>query len=121
MASPARVGPFFIVNQIERTLAVTLATLFFVSMKGHGLIDLPYNPNGDSNGLIGTSDLQSILEVYGTDFVPGAILLDSVELYEYLTQLQGELALLQQQAAFQCGSKVLHEGYWHRTVQLGED
>ena len=39
-------------------------------------------------------DLQSILAVYGTDFVPGAILVDSVELYDYLTQLQGELALL---------------------------
>jgi len=49
-------------------------------------------------------------------------LVDSVELYDYLTQLQGELALLQQQqASFQCGAKVLHEGYWYRTVQMGED
>ena len=90
---------------------MALATLFFVSMNGHGLIDLPHNPDGDSNGLIGTSDLQSILAVYGTDVVPGAILVDSVEFYDYLTQLQGELALQQQQAVFQCGSKVLHEGY----------
>ena len=91
MASPARVGPFYIVNQMKRTLALVFATLFCVSMKGYGQIDLPYNPDGDSNGLIGTSDLQSILAVYGTDFMPGATLVDSVELYDYLTQLQGEL------------------------------
>ena len=111
MASPARVGPFYMVQQIERTFAVALATLFFVSMKGHGLFDLPYNPDGDSNGLFGTSALPSILAVYGIDFVPGSIPLDSVELYDYLIQLRGERALQQQQAAFQCGSKVLHEGY----------
>ena len=79
MASPARVGHFYC--QPNRThLAVALAALYYVSMKGHGQIEMPYNPDGDSNGLIGSSDLQSILAVYGTDFVPGAILVDSVEL-----------------------------------------
>ncbi len=66
-------------------------------MNGHVQIDLPYNPDGHSSELIGSRGLQRILQVYDTDFLPGAILVDSVELYDDLTQLQGELALLQQQ------------------------
>lgn len=98
------------------------AVLTSVQVTGFAQLILPYNPDGDMNGSIGSSDLQSILAVYGSAFEPGVILVDSVELYDYLTQLQGELALLQQQqASFQCGAKVLHEGYWYRTVQMGED
>jgi hypothetical protein len=85
------------------------AGLTTFQVTGFAQLTLPYNPDGDLNGSIGTSDLQSILAVYGTDFAPGAILVDSVELYDFLTQLQGEIALLQQQqATFQCGAKVLH-------------
>lgn len=101
-------------------MAAAVLTIFQVTALAQ--LVLPYNPDGDSNGSIGSSDLQSILAVYGSAFEPGVILVDSVELSDYLNQLQGELALLQQQqASFQCGAKVLHEGYWYRTVQMGED
>jgi hypothetical protein len=39
---------------------------------------VPYNPNGDANGLIGSSDLQDMLTVYNTAFAPGSILIDTL-------------------------------------------
>ena len=51
-------------------------------------VTVPYNPDGDANGLIGVTDLQDLLSTYGGAFAPGAIVVDSIELGEVLASLQ---------------------------------
>ena len=76
-------------------------------------VTVPYNPDGDANGLIGVTDLQDLLSTYGGAFAPGAIVVDSVELGEVLDSLQAQIN------AFRCGDDVLHEGYWYNTTSIG--
>ena len=76
-------------------------------------VTVPYNPDGDANGLIGVTDLQDLLSTYGGAFAPGAIVVDSIELGEVLASLQAQIN------AFRCGDDVLHEGYWYNTTSIG--
>ena len=76
-------------------------------------VTVPYNPDGDANGLIGVTDLQDLLSTYGGAFAPGAIVIDSIELGEVLASLQAQIN------AFRCGDDVLHEGYWYNTTFIG--
>ena len=47
-------------------LATTAAAL-----SANAQVTLPYNPDGDANGLIGVTDLQDLLSTYGGEFAPG--------------------------------------------------
>ncbi len=53
--------------------------------------------------------------------MPGAILVDSLELTEVLDSLQSQITALQTDSgdAFRCGDDVLHEGYWYNTTSIG--
>ena len=84
-------------------------------------VTLPYNPDGDANGLIGVTDLQDLLSTYGGEFAPGTIMVNAVELGELLDSLQSQIASLQNDSgdAFRCGDDVLHEGYWYNTTSIG--
>ena len=84
-------------------------------------VTLPYNPDGDANGLIGVTDLQDLLSTYGGSFAPGSIMVNAVELGELLDSLQSQIASLQNDSgdAFRCGDDVLHEGYWYNTTSIG--
>ena len=84
-------------------------------------VTLPYNPDGDANGLIGVTDLQDLLSTYGGEFAPGTIMVNAVELGELLDSLQSQIAALQSDSgdAFRCGDDVLHEGYWYNTTSIG--
>ena len=50
-------------------------------------ITYPYNPDGNADALIGVTDLQDMLSVYGGAFSPSEIQIDGVGLGEVLTQL----------------------------------
>ena len=84
-------------------------------------VTLPYNPDGDANGLIGVTDLQDLLSTYGGSFAPATIMVNAVELGEVLDSLQSQIAALQNDSgdAFRCGDDVLHEGYWYNTTEIG--
>ena len=86
-----------------------------------GQITYPYNPDGDSNGLIGVTDLQDLLSTYGGSFSPGTITVNAVELGEVLDSLQSQITQLQgaSENGFLCGDDVLHEGYWYNTTSIG--
>jgi len=90
-------------------------------LSANAQVTLPYNPDGDANGQIGVGDIQDLLSVYGGSFVPGAILVDSLELTEVLDFLQSQITALQTDSgdAFRCGDDVLHEGYWYNTTSIG--
>ena len=86
-----------------------------------GQITYPYNPDGDSNGLIGVTDLQDLLSTYGGSFSPGTITVNAVELGEVLDSLQSQITELQgaSENGFRCGDDVPHEGYWYNTISIG--
>ena len=86
-----------------------------------GQITYPYNPDGDSNGLIGVTDLQDLLSTYGVSFSPGTITVNAVELSEVLDSLQSQITELQgaSENGFRCGDDVLHEWYWYNTTSIG--
>ncbi len=54
-------------------------------------INYPYNPDSDSNENIGTPDLLSMLSMFGGQFLPDPIAIDSLTLEEYLQLLQGSI------------------------------
>ena len=61
-------------------------------------ITYPFNPDGNADALIGVTDLQDMLSVYGGAFSPSEIQIDGVGLGEVLTQLlttQAELLTTQ--------------------------
>ena len=97
-------------------LATTAAAL-----SANAQVTLPYNPDGDANGLIGVTDLQDLLSTYGGSFAPGTITVNAVELGELLDSLQSQITALQNDSgdAFRCGDDVLHEGYWYNTTSIG--
>ena len=97
-------------------LATTAAAL-----SANSQVTLPYNPDGDANGLIGVTDLQDLLSTYGGEFAPGTIMVNAVELGELLDSLQSQITALQNDSgdAFRCGDDVLHEGYWYNTTSIG--
>ena len=86
-----------------------------------GQITYPYNPDGDSNGLIGVTDLQDLLSTYGGSFSPGTITVNAVGLGEVLDSLQSQITELQgaSENGFRCGDDVPHEGYWYNTISIG--
>ena len=51
-------------------------------------ITYPYNPDGNADALIGMTDLQDMLSVYGGAFAPSEIQIDGVGLAEVIGQLQ---------------------------------
>ncbi|MGB1075834.1 MAG: FISUMP domain-containing protein [Flavobacteriales bacterium] len=55
-------------------------------------INYPYNPDSDTDQNIGTPDLLSLLSVFGTEFLPDPIAIDSLTLEEYLELLQENIA-----------------------------
>jgi len=90
-------------------------------LSANAQVTLPYNPDGDANGLIGVTDLQDLLSTYGGEFAPGTIMVNAVELGELLDSLQSQITALQNDSgdAFRCGDDVLHEGYWYNTTSIG--
>ena len=86
-----------------------------------GQITYPYNPDADGDNFIGVSDILEGVANYDTDFHPGAILVDSLELTEVLDSLQSQITALQNESgdAFRCGDDVLHEGSWYNTTSIG--
>ena len=91
------------------------------ALSANAQVTLPYNPDGDANGLIGVTDLQDLLSTYGGEFAPGTIMVNAVELGELLDSLQSQIAALQNDSgdAFRCGDDVLHQGYWYNTTSIG--
>lgn len=55
----------------------------------------PWNPDEDGNQSIGSPDLLSFLTVYGEDFVPEPVQIDSLDLYTFLVDLQSQIESLQ--------------------------
>ena len=49
----------------------------FTSFSAQEIITYPYNPDGDADGNVAVSDLQDILGVYGGDFSPSEIQIDT--------------------------------------------
>ena len=63
----------------------------FTSFSAQETITYPYNPDGDADGQIAAIDIQAFLSVYGLEFSPGEILMDSIPLSSYLMFLQESL------------------------------
>ena len=91
------------------------------ALAANSQVTLPYNPDGDANGLIGVTDLQDLLSTYGGEFTPGTVMVNAVELGALLDSLQSQITALQNDSgdAFRCGDDVLHEGYWYNTTAIG--
>jgi hypothetical protein len=67
-----------------------LSLAFFAlvtSFSAQETINYPYNPDGNSDGFIAVPDLQDLLSTYGSEFSPGEIQIDGVNLSDYLTAL----------------------------------
>lgn len=69
-----------------RRLLVLL--LIAVTCTTSAQLTLPYNPDGNGDGLIAVYDLQDLLSAYGLEFQPGEIVVDSIPLSAYLEALE---------------------------------
>lgn len=74
-------------------LALLLAAVFALSTSATAQsINYPYNPDSDTDQNIGTPDLLSLLTIFGGEFLPDPIAIDSLTLEEYLQLLQESIA-----------------------------
>ena len=78
-------------------------TLFSAGFSSYGQVTYPYNPDGNSDTLIGVSDLQDVLSVYGASFVAEGIVIDSISLEDYLGVLLQRIEELEELAFGQGG------------------
>ena len=78
---------------MKRLLALMLCA---VSLGAAAQITYPYNPDFENDGSVGIEDLLELLAVYGLSFQPNPILLDGVEIENWLYQ-QTAILLEQQQ------------------------
>jgi hypothetical protein len=60
-------------------------------------LDYPYNPDVNTDDMIGVTDLVGILGVFGTEFTPEAITINSIELATFMTEMQNTILALQSQ------------------------
>ena len=61
-----------------------------------GQVTYPYNPDGNADTLIGVTDLQDLLVVYGNPFLPSEIMVGDSSLTFWVEQIA---QLLEQQQA----------------------
>jgi hypothetical protein len=61
--------------------------LVFISY-GQTEIFPPYNPDADSDSVIAILDLMSVLSIYGDEFIPNQIMVETTSLQEYINGLQ---------------------------------
>ena len=71
---------------MKRFVAMVLCAVS-LGAAAQSTITYPYNPDGNADALIGVTDLQDMLSVYGGAFSPSEIQIDGVGLGEVLTQL----------------------------------
>ena len=60
-----------------------------------GQVTYPYNPDGNADTLIGVTDLQDLLVVYGNPFLPQEVLVDGEPLSDVLGDLQTQIESMQ--------------------------
>ena len=67
--------------------------LFLPSLCLAQSVTLPYNPDANADSAIGAPDLLEMLPLFGGYFTPDPILIDGMEINEYLNMLEanGEL------------------------------
>jgi hypothetical protein len=70
------------------SLSVRIAIVILLLTKAISaqVVTIPYNPDVDSDSLIGSSDLLSFLPIYGSPFTPNAVLIDSLQWDIYVEQ-----------------------------------
>ena len=61
------------------------------SLTAVGQVVYPYNPDGNADTLIGVSDLQDLLVIYGNPFIPSEILVNGEELTNLLSEIQNNI------------------------------
>ncbi len=62
-------------------------------------VDYPYNPDADADELVGVSDLMGLLSVFGDDFEPEGIVVNEVELGDFLMTMMATIEALEAQVA----------------------
>ena len=68
------------------TLLITASCL---TALGQAQVEYPYNPDGNSDGMIGVTDLQDLLASYGLPFAPDSLLGNSLDsLYNVVDSLE---------------------------------
>ena len=65
------------------TLAMFLPTLVFAQT-----IPIPWNPDSNYDGILGSADLMEFISVYGSDWLPQELMIEGVPLVQYLDSLQ---------------------------------
>ena len=74
-----------------RYLLTSLLCVFTLSLTAQETITYPYNPDSNSDELVAVSDLQSFLTVFGSEFLPESILVNSIDLEDLLDSLQNQI------------------------------
>ena len=73
-------------------LLIVIAFLCTVAINAQQpIVEYPYNPDSDSDSLIGYSDLLDFLPYYGSQFISAEILINGVTLTEYLDAIANSI------------------------------
>lgn len=65
----------------------------------HAQFIAPYNPDSNADSAIGAADMLDFLPLYGTNFIPESITLDSLPQTEWLMELESAVQALQTSVA----------------------
>ena len=83
---------------MQRLLSIALSCLFAVSLSAQEPnITYPYNPDSNTDSLIGASDLVDFLPFYGEEFTPEPLTIEGVSLSELLLTINTTIEQQQNQ------------------------
>ena len=72
---------------MQRLLSIALSCLFAVSLSAQEpSITYPYNPDSNTDSLIGASDLVDFLPFYGEEFTPEPLTIEGMSVEEWMEQ-----------------------------------
>ena len=72
---------------MQRLLSIALSCLFAVTLSAQEpSITYPYNPDSNTDSLIGASDLVDFLPFYGEEFTPEPLTIEGMSVQEWMEQ-----------------------------------
>ena len=80
-------------NQMQMSKALITLALFLPTLVHAQSIPIPWNPDSNVDGIVGSADLMAFITVFGTEWMPQELMIEGMPLVQYLDSLQTQTGL----------------------------
>ena len=80
-------------NQMQMSKALITLALFLPTLVHAQSIPIPWNPDSNVDGIVGSADLMAFITVFGAEWMPQELMIEGMPLVQYLDSLQTQTGL----------------------------